>query len=177
MFSKANDPEGAFPRLKGRAGEVKHLSKALLFVFDNNKDPDSQIHAMISLLMRRFIAMDDILDAYPPHVYPKLPLEEAAAFENAGFEALACLTHVADHFMRVEPLQLFNITIKAHYIVHIAVNAKFLNPRMAMCYGNEDYMHHMKRLVSMSIRGTKASDASKKISDKIRHAWHQQMSR
>ena len=57
--------------------------------------------------------------------------------------------------MRIEPKPLFNVTIKAHYIIHIAVTAKFLNPRLAMCYSGEDYMHHMKRLVQSSVRGTK----------------------
>ena len=132
---------------------------------------------LVSLMMKKLITMDYMLDAHAPHIHPKLPLPQAIAFETAAFDALALLTAVADHYMRVDPKPLFNITIKAHYLVHIAVNARYLNPRLAMCYSGEDYMHHMKRCVAMAIRGTKATLVGKKMSDKQRHAWHQEMMR
>lgn len=172
MFSNENDPEKKQPKLKGRAGEVKHLGKALLHVFQMHRRPGFIPHASIVLMLQKFIRMDDILDAHAPHLHPKLPTAAATEFEQCGFDACALLTQLADHYMRIEPKPLFNVTIKAHYIIHIAVTAKFLNPRLAMCYSGEDYMHHMKRLVQSSVRGTKATEVNKKMCDKVRYAMH-----
>ena len=175
MFAKENDPEGKYPKLKGQAGEVKHLSKALAHVFDMYKDAGNIIHSQISLMIKKFVQMDDILDAHSPHLYPKIPLPQAVAFENAGFDELALATSIANHYMLTDPKPLFSITIKCHYIIHIAVGARYLNPRLAMCYSGEDYMHHMKRMVTMSVRGTKPVDVCKKMGDKIANAMHQEM--
>ena len=116
--------------------------------------------------------MYDILDAHPSHLFPKLPTLVAAEFEACAFDGLALVTSVADHFMHVDPKPLFNVTIKCHYILHIAVTAKYCNPRLAMCYSGEDYMHHMKILVQSYVRGTAPTEVKQKLCDKIRHAFH-----
>ena len=69
MFSNGNDPEKKKPKLKGRAGEVKHLGKALLHVFRLHRRPGFILHASIILMLQKFIRMDDILDAHAPHLH------------------------------------------------------------------------------------------------------------
>ena len=174
MFGVENDPEVAQPRLKGQAGELKHLTKALLHVWEGHRGT-SVVHQQISLLLKKFIVLDGILDEHPAHVYPKLPQAAANDFETAGFSAAALLNAIADHYMRVDPKPLFNLTIKAHYFIHIAIQARFVNPRLAICYGGEDYMHHMKRMVQSCCRATTAQNIGKKMLDKIRLAMHVEM--
>ena len=178
MFSTDNDPELSQPKLKGQAGEIKHLSKALLSVFKAHKTRGFVIHGQIALMMKKWIEMDDMLDAHPAHLFPKLPAAKAGEFETLAFDSLALLTSIADFYTKPpDPKALFNITIKAHYIGHCGLMARFVNPRLAICYGGEDYMKHMKRLVAATIRGTTASQISKKMCDKIRHAMHVEMTR
>jgi len=176
MFSQANDPEGKQPQLKGTAGEIKHLSKALLHVFKAYKVRGHATYGQIALLMKKWIRMDDILDAHPPHIFPRLPMDEANEFELLGFDSCALLTSIATFYMVDEPKPLFNLIIKTHMLIHCAVQARYLNPRLAICYGGEDYMKHMKRMVAMSVRGTNAAQISKKLVDKDRAASHIEMS-
>ena len=119
--------------------------------------------------------MDAILDAHPPALYPKLPRDAAAEFEACAFDSLALATAVANHYMVIDPKRLFNVTIKCHYIAHIGERAKYINPRLAMCYSGEDWMHHMKRLVQSSVRGKPPKDVNKKMCDKICHAMHMKL--
>lgn len=176
MFSVENDPERKQPQLKGTSGEIKRLSKALLHVFKAHKRRGFATHAEIGLMLKKWIEMDDILDEHPGHIFPKLPPTVADTFENLAFDSLALLTSVAGHYMRVDPKPLFNVTVKAHMLAHCGIHARFLNPRLAICYGGEDYMKHMKRAVFMASRGTKANNIGKKMADKVVLAMHCEMS-
>ena len=118
---------------------------------------------MISWMRTRHIFTRKSL--YPKQLHSKM----------LALTQLALATSIANHYMFTDPKPLFSITIKCHYIIHIAVGAKYLNPRLAMCYSGEDYMHHMKRMVTMSVRGTKPVDVCKKMGDKIANAMHQEM--
>jgi hypothetical protein len=176
MFSVANDPEGKYPKLKGQAGEIKHLGPALLFVFRANHRQGFLQDIQTFLMLEKFCRLDAILDDHPSTVFPRLPLAAAAEFERVAFEAASLQNALAAYYSGPpDPKPLFNITIKSHYMVHIAVMAKFSNPRISMCYGGEDYMKHMKQLVAASIRGMKAADVSKKLADKQAAAMHIEM--
>ena len=79
------------------------------------------------------------------------------------------------YFTDVEPKPLFNVTIKAHYILHIAMLSARLNPRLSMCYAGEDYMKHMKRIVKAVVNGTKAADVGNRLTDRILLALHYEL--
>ena len=147
----AVDPDSGFPKLKGRAAEVKHLSKALLACWDHFRVKDVEDekfipHMQISLLIKKVIRMDDALDEHPPHVYPRLPTDVAQTMSDNIFDFLTIMTYLAEYYATKHPLPLFSITIKCHYLMHIGITCLWLNPRLAICYAGEDYMHHMKNL-------------------------------
>ena len=74
--------------------------------------------------------------------------------------------------MTVEPVQLFNVTIKAHCMVHIALTAGVPNPKLSICYGGEDYMGRMEKIVIAFVCGTKGSLVGTKVLDRLFLAWH-----
>lgn len=123
-------------------------------------------------MLRKFIAMDGALDEHPPHLFPKLPLGVALKFKADGFASMSLLNAVADHYVRVDPRALFNVTIKCHYLLHAALMAEFVNPRLSICYSGEDYMHHMRTMVASSVHGTPAWQVSKKLYEKVSRAMH-----
>ena len=51
-------------------------------------------------------------------------------------------------------MQLFNYTIKMHYLMEIALMAPFLQPAKSWCYGSESFLQHVRRLVSRCGTGT-----------------------
>ena len=183
MFgSSDSDTLDSYPKLKGTAGEIKRLTKGLHSVFityrfsDKPANPAKYIaHKQIGLMISKFGELDDILDQHPAHMYPRLPAASADAFTTLAFESMGLLTAVANYYISTELLQLFNATIKCHMMLHGAINARFMNPRLAICYGGEDYMHHMKRVVGASIRGTNVGAISGKMTSKIRSAMHLEM--
>ena len=161
---------------------MKQLSKALLHVFNLHRGghppAKDKVYRAIALLVTMFIRMDEILNQHPSHVYPRLPREAADSFKEACFSSMALLNMIAAYYMtnivyvNKEPVQLFDVTIKARCMVHIALTAGVLNPRLSICYGGEDYVGRMKKIVIASVRGAKGSLVGTKVLDRLFLAWH-----
>ena len=63
-------------------------------------------------------------------------------------------------------MYLFNFTIKSHYLAHIALSSRYINPRLAWCYAGEDFMQKVKTIVASTQRGTQCHLVSKKAMQK-----------
>ena len=46
----------------------------------------------------------------------------------------------------------FNVTFKAHWLCHGLLESHFLSPRVGACYGQEDPMQIVRRMVSVCTR-------------------------
>ena len=131
------------------------------------------------------VALDKLLDDHPPHEYPKLPTAAATEFTEKCFQVLAIIKYINGHYADHPTLipgtanakPLFNITIKCHSLTHIARNAEYMNPRLAICYAGEDYMKHMKQCIQASIRGNTTVRCGRKLCEKVRLAVHTEFSR
>ena len=187
MFERADHQ---FPQLKGQAGEIKRLSGGLLAVWDRFCEKDDGhdnfiVHQQIKLMIQWFITLDSILDRHPPQEFPALPAREANEFEQKCFEVLAVIKFINRHYAthpviipgKAVAKPLFNVTIKCHYLTHIAKGAQYINPRLGICYSGEDYMHHCKKLVQSAVRGNTTVRCGKKLCEKIRQAMHVDFSR
>ncbi len=119
-----------FPKLKGKAAEIRHLGKPLRDVFT---------------------MMEDILDEHQQEYC--LPADAHQCFFDAVFAFLAILTALGNWY-HGQGVLLFNFTIKCHYLVHIAYYSKYYNPRAAWCYSGEDFMQTIRKLVASCQRGT-----------------------
>ena len=175
MFSV--DPDEGYPKLKGRAAEIKHLSKGLLACWDHYRvqDPANRKyvpHLQNSLLIKKVIRMDDALYEHPPHVFPRLPDDVAQSLSTNIFDFLTILTYLADHYSTGHPLPLFSITIKCHYLMHIGIQCMWMNPRLAICYAGEYYMNYMKKAVMTTVRGNNAVQVSVKLCKKLAQWMH-----
>ena len=177
MITNTAAPHETFPALKGRAAEVRHLGPALLHVWNLHRHRDGRdrsIHTTIYMGLQMSVKMETILDEHPRAI--KLPVAAADDFANATFDYLACFTAAADWFCFSAPLgqrrKLFSITIKAHYVAHAALQARFINPRLGWCYAGEDYMAKCKHLMAACVRGNNASKASEKFAQKYRLGMH-----
>ena len=146
MYDAGNDD---FPLLKGRAQQIKTLGLALLHAFEELMDRDNQVHRWIRLGLRHSIAMDDILDGSQGSF--KFSQADAAAFVDHTYNFLALLTALRTHY---GPQPLFHITIKAHYLIHIAIMSKYINPRLGWCYTGEDFVGRLRKVIAICLRGT-----------------------
>ena len=68
----------------------------------------------------------------------KWPAAEAKLFLKTTWEYLAFKTALANHFQtREHPVRLFHVTIKSHYLVHLALATFHMNPCLAWNYSGE----------------------------------------
>lgn len=172
MFSDTDRPFATFPRLKGTASEIRALGPALLAAWNHYMDMSNEQNKQVKVALQCSIAMDRVLDAHPPRE-PILSADGAATFVRASWTFLALFTALARHFVFDHGRKLFNVTIKAHMLAHLALRAaEGLNPRTAWCFMGEDYMAHMRRLAQSCARGTGETKLSLKMLAKYRWGLH-----
>ena len=80
MFTDPEHPHAAFPRLKGKASELRHFGKPLLQVWDAHKDPTDTTHQTVSLALAASVRAEEILDENSTSV--TLPEEAATELKD-----------------------------------------------------------------------------------------------
>ena len=172
MFHDPAKPYEQFPKLKGRAAEIKNLVPALLHIWTAYSDPTDTLHKLISFGLRCSHRLDQIM-----HEHVKddvLPPDTAREWKTCVFAFLACQTKLARSFNN-DGFKLFNVTVKSHALAHIGLDAQKLNPRRGWCYAGEHMMHNQRVLASSCCRGNTAHQASSKMTQKYRFGMHLQM--
>ncbi len=157
-------PEGdKFPRLKSRAAEARHLGQPLLAVFEKFMDGQDKIHRLIQMGLQYSTKLEDILDE---NMHDYCLNEEAHKdFLSTTYSFLAVLTSLGNHY-HPQQMALFHCTIKAHYLLHIALYSRWCNPRAAWTYSNEDFMQVVRGIVAACQRGTAPALVSNKVMKK-----------
>ena len=100
-----------------------------------------------------------------------LPEDAALRFKSLVGDILhdySVLAHKAD----LEGLFLWSMTPKWHWLYHLAERASYINPRMACCMVDEDYVGQLKVIVASCAQGTPSHKVPEKVSEKLRWAEH-----
>ena len=142
---------GEFARLKGRAAELRNFGRPLLNVFTKFMDNSNRIHKLIRLGLHFSMLMEDILDRNVSEFV--LNQTDHREFLESCYNFLAAQTALGNHYHPKGLLRL-HCTIKSHYMLHIALYSRYMNPRLVWTYMGEDYMQNIKQIVSASQRGT-----------------------
>jgi hypothetical protein len=159
MFRKANTDY--FLALKGRAAEMRHFPEALSTVFAIYMDA-SETHEQIKTALDMFVEMETLLDTHKMRY--KLPEKDAARFEFLCFAQGQFFVALRRHYRnRVPPVHLFKYIPKVHFICHIGLYCKWINPRLGWCYGPEAFMQLVKRCVQTSSVGTAPAHLCSKV--------------
>jgi hypothetical protein len=159
-------PDNGYPKLKGKASEVRHLNFALDSIWEDAMDENDELHVLVKVALNASTRMERILDDNADQY--KLPPIAADAFAEATLTYVQAQNRLANW----GGSRLFNLTMKHHYLVHIAARAKFLNPRLGWCFLGEDFMGHMRELAASCLAGVPRGLRSKKIATKMVLALH-----
>lgn len=179
MFLDPASARNCTKKLKGTAAEVRNLTTPLSIVWQTMMDSgeidrDNLQIRQIRLALRFSARSEHILDEHAKAY--RLPPDAAAEFEDVVFRFLACQSALRHHYSAALPIteriNIFNVTIKSHYVAHIALSAKFFNPRRAWCYSGEDMMKVVKLLAHSCVKGNSAIRASQKSMDKYAAFMH-----
>jgi hypothetical protein len=160
MFTNPKSPLADFPRLKGRAAEIRGMGPALHRVWSQHMIPDNIQHKQIQLLLKLGCKMEDMLDEH--RELACFPEDIAGPFENFAWGYVRLFSALAAYYNGLGQFQ-FNVTIKSHMIVHAAQGSRNLNPRKGWCYGGEDFMHKARVLIASCLKGTPVWKYGKKF--------------
>jgi hypothetical protein len=152
MFDRGNNQ---FPLLKARAAQIKNLGPVLFVVWKTFEDRTEQGHRLITRAFEGTLGMDRMIDATADE-YVMKP-SSAVPFLASCREYLQSITGLRTYFQLNHPTDLlFHITVKCHYLIHIAMNASNIHPTLSWCYNGEDFVGRMKKIISACTRGTPA---------------------
>lgn len=148
MFSSGS---GGYPKLKGKAAEVRDLGPPLLALWRVGMLATDVFHVAILSALEASCRMDAILR----HNKACYCLPEGASQEFMEQARVYVQNQANVHNHGGD--RLFNLTLKHHQILHCAHNAKYINPRLTWCFMGEDFMKLTKKVAvpTQKARNTK----------------------
>ena len=164
-FSNKKAPLKYYPKLKGKGAEVRDLVLPVLNVWKRFQKGTEQ-HLKIMSCLECQVELQAVLHAHASEVF--LPPPSCKRFEALVVTFLqdySILANMADR----EGKLLFSVTIKFHYLHHLAQRAWFLNPRKGCCMIDEDFVGQCKDLVAACCHGTEAHMVPLRFTE--RYCW------
>ena len=163
LFCKPSTPYSGFPKLRGKAVEVRNLGPPLSKIWGELMNPALPLHLQVAFLLKSSVKLEKMLrDNKALFRYPAALSAEFLAEANKYLQLSSSVARSYNEAGR----RLFDITTKHHILWHAAASAQLLNPAKSWCYMGEDCMQHARRLAASSLRGTKPQRVGGKVLDK-----------
>ena len=148
------------------------LAGALFDVASEIMDGSVERDTWMMLGLKMLIQAEDILDMNRRDPW-RLPTRDATVLTNAlsNFVDLnvALRAHFLDHIVGGKLVLLFHMTVKFHYLLHIAHRREFENHRMSWCYSGESLMAVLRELVVSWCKGVDPAYVANKIMQTCSH--------
>ena len=131
MFTKRATPNSNYPKLRGRACEIKMLGLPLVSVWQHYHDPTSVVHGQIRMMLQASVRLETILsetsdcNVVPPGPYARLM--------TACNNLLVLYSAVHQHYAGLGML-MFNVIPKLHLLYHACEMSQYLHPKLTWCY-------------------------------------------
>jgi len=152
-----------WPQLRGRAAEIRHFGKVLLWIWCKHMRHGNHQDVQIKLALENNIEMENILRATSGRF--KVPDIEAGKFEKHAQNLVALTSALHLHF-KAKNLKMFPFTIKSHYLLHLAARVRFFHPYLGWCYAGEDFLHKQKILLRSCVKGAPHMKATRNALEK-----------
>jgi hypothetical protein len=188
MFCAPKALHTTYPVLKAKAAESRHLVPALCHVvagLAKNNDHDGHMVAVLKSLLEFYMILEE--------PGPYLSVEQVGMLKATTDRVLWHYTWLAQWalgrglkrpvakpwvmMMLLACPHRWNIVPKFHYMWHIADMAKFMNPRWAWTYMDEDFVGKMAVVGEACSNGTHAVAISRTMLQKYRAGMYLRMSR
>ena len=164
MFTNPKSPGSDFPEISGKAAKNQHLLPILRDIWRKRMREipyEQHIFACLDALCN----FQEILDIRGPlgkeHVY--LPPELVIALRVSIHKFHTHYNKIRHIAQDENQKLLWNVVPKTHKLWHIGFESQFMNPDLAKCYGNEDFMQIMKIITNSTRHGLQMAFRSKNI--------------
>ncbi|CAE7833720.1 unnamed protein product [Symbiodinium sp. CCMP2592] len=152
-LSKVGDVDcrESYPCLKCKAAETKATVAALKTVWGNRMDPQQELHILTNLLLELSVFLDTEVSSSSDWHPTKAESEQ---WVLAGVSLAQCLTKLTKEHLKLGRC-LFQLTFKAHWLIHCLHYSEYMNPKFLWTYSGEDYMSRCKTLLKSCLNGRK----------------------
>lgn len=158
-------------KLRGRGAEVQGLTQALLKIWEEERNSGVEVHRIILQMLKENYKMEDLLQEHKGEM--ALPKDAAKTFVDAAFKMAHLNQLLFDHFNQEEDTPpIFGITIKLHMVLHVALHAHQISPRLTWNFTGEDEMVILKVLGQNCCKGVQPQDTCAKMLLHWRFAMH-----
>ena len=161
------DPQ--YPKLRGKAAEVKWLAAPLLYIWEKYFNKNLQSHRQVHAYLQLNLELERTLQEYREHM--AFPQEVADRFEHTCSAMLLVASGLAEFFLEEK---LFNLTQKAHFMQHISMLARYVSPRLTWCFSGEDMQRRISHLCKACVNGQQPSQSVLKLIARYRLGLHLQ---
>ena len=156
------------PKLKSKAIETRDLAKPLLALW--KKFGFEGVHfEKVTRALEKSIECDEILSRHKRDW--TLPANELIRFQDAMWDFVQLQDELSVAAGQ-RGLKLFNVTIKSHYLCHIALQCEHMSASQTWCYMPEDFMARMKKIASTCLVGNNVFGTSEKVTRHWMMGWH-----
>jgi hypothetical protein len=169
MFTRKNKTH----KLRGKAAEIKYFAQVIFWLWERHMNPSLTLHKQILLLLKKNSQMEEMLATYKDSF--ALPDAEAMLFKQYAFDLAQLNNQISEHFMEEEEPYLFQVTSKTHMVLHCALLAKYINPRVVWCFSGEDMMKNVQLLAVSCVKGVQGPKAVNKMVSHYRLGLHLQI--
>ena len=166
MYLPSSSP---WPSLKGKTAEMKWFVVALARVAVTYFKSNNKVEGWMLDGLQMSVLMETILHENRASIV--LPAGDADKFVKAAYKFNLVVTALANHF-HPKGVNLFNFTIKNHYLLHAVLQAQHINPRKGWCYAGEDFMQKIRKLWQSSAHGCSPLKVGESVLKKYCHGMH-----
>ena len=168
-FCSVSSPHAAYPRLKGKGAECKDVVAPLAKIWRDITKAKKEPHRLVQTCLDNQVALQDILHESREELL--MPAPVAAKFQRHVDELLVNYQKLAAAADQSGQL-LWNQPTKWHWVWHLAAWAKFINPRRANTFIDEDFVGKMKDVVHSCATGSELHAMAVKGCHKYRWGFH-----
>ena len=161
--------QGKYPKLRGKAREVRCLGPALCALWQQDASRNLHVHREVTAMMKCNVHLEEMLTEYRDEYV--LPAGASSEFEATCEKVLQLYNSLAQHFLE-EEMRLFDVTSKAHFMQEIALMAKYISPRLTWAFMGEDQMQKMSRVAKSCTSGNVITGQTIKMAEHYRIGFH-----
>ena len=158
-----------FPKLKGRASDIRGLDKALLSCWQQFMSPENMQHKQVAAFLQLLLEVNDTLNNFSPkYGFWTVPQEHWQTLKQKACAMAQLHAQLSEHYSGLG-VSLFNITSKTHFTLHSLFLAKDLHPSLTWCFKGESMMKKMQRVFKSCLAANKHFNVGRMSAVKFRH--------
>ena len=145
----------------------------LLAAWKHWMDGEDRQHQRIKLALQCSVKIDKLIDG-PGNEFV-MEGDTLAAYRKA-IRCFLVLQNSLAKYYNPRSIQIFDVTIKSHYLDHSGDQAAWLHPKKAYCYCGEDLMQKIKTVVTHACHGMCAQGVGRNVMEKYCAGMHFELS-